>query len=197
MNANRKKMLSLFCSTASKCRQCSVQLTPNSALWSLTLTEFMKPNLFQSTYFTAETSIYGDRRSYSKRSTKKDPTRVNPERSKTEDIVSENPDGEEIARKNLGPEEEPQIQADWNCHKSSRTSGGSYSNRDDPKAQASPPTDGKTDEQIIKEQTAGPPETLKTKEDQSAAPKKSFADEAIRRARMGMSSLGQYPSGVE
>ena len=108
-------------------------------------------------------------------------------------------DGEEIAREHLGPEEEPQIQRDTNFNVSSRTSGGAYGNRDDPRAQAAPPVEQKTNSQIVKEQTAGATGKTEQQSEDLENPDSNpfFAEKAKNAARNGRSSLGDQPDGVE
>lgn len=43
----------------------------------------------------------------------------------------------------------PQLQKETSEKGASTTSGGAYSSRDDPRAQAAPPTEGKSEKQII------------------------------------------------
>lgn len=64
-------------------------------------------------------------------------------------------DGEEVAREHLHAEVEPQLQKATSEQGSVDTAGGAYASRDSPKAQGMPPTDGKTDEEIVSEDTAG------------------------------------------
>ena len=116
--------------------------------------------------------------------------------------------GEDEARKNLHAEVEPQLQK-----KPAETAPFSdscaYASRDSPRAQAGPPTEGKSDEQLVEEQTAGAntkPEEALNKEHGTedprgrgiGAPKSSdFPEKAYERSKDGKSPLGDQPSGVE
>jgi hypothetical protein len=60
-------------------------------------------------------------------------------------------DGEDVARDN----KEPRVQKETSEKGSPETSGGAYASRDSPRAHAAPPTEGKSDEQLVKQQTAG------------------------------------------
>lgn len=64
-------------------------------------------------------------------------------------------DGEDVARKNLGDKDEPQIQISTSNRGAKETAGGAYASRDSPRAQAAQPTDGKSNGDIVKEQVAG------------------------------------------
>lgn len=64
--------------------------------------------------------------------------------------------GEDVAREHLDPNnKEPQLQKEQSEQGAEETRGGAYASRDSPRAQASPPTEGKSDEQLVTEQTAG------------------------------------------
>jgi len=64
--------------------------------------------------------------------------------------------GEDVAREHLDPnKQEPQVQKEQSEQGAEETRGGAYASRDSPRAQASPPTEGKSDEQLVAEQTAG------------------------------------------
>lgn len=113
-------------------------------------------------------------------------------------------DGEDVAREHLNAAETPQLQKDRSSSQSDSTEGSAYSNRDDPRAQASQPVDGKSDEQIVKEQGAGTTvhpgaagnveggEPMK--EGGSQAP--GYADRAAD-SKDGESPLGDRPVGEE
>lgn len=64
-------------------------------------------------------------------------------------------DGEDVARKNLGDQDEPQIQPGTSNQGAKETAGGAYASRDSPRAQAAQPTEGKSNGDIVKEQVAG------------------------------------------
>ncbi|EFN59543.1 hypothetical protein CHLNCDRAFT_138220 [Chlorella variabilis] len=64
-------------------------------------------------------------------------------------------DGEDVAREHMQADKTPQLQKETSEKGASTTSGGAYSSRDDPRAQAAPPTEGKSEKQIIQEQDAG------------------------------------------
>jgi putative redox protein len=65
-------------------------------------------------------------------------------------------DGEDVAREHLDPDKkEPQVQKEQSQQGAEETKGGAYASRDSPRAQAGPPTEGKSDKQLVQEQTAG------------------------------------------
>lgn len=64
-------------------------------------------------------------------------------------------DGEDVARENLQADKTPQLQKGTSDQGAPETAGGAYGSRDSPRAQAAPPTEGKSDEELVKEQTAG------------------------------------------
>ena len=63
--------------------------------------------------------------------------------------------GEDVAREHLHAAIEPHIQKEQREKGSPETSGGAYASRDSPRAQAAPPTEGKSNGNLVKEQTAG------------------------------------------
>jgi putative redox protein len=64
--------------------------------------------------------------------------------------------GEDVAREHLDPDhKEPQVQKETSEKGASETSGGAYASRDSPRAQSAPPTEGKSDKQLVQDQTAG------------------------------------------
>jgi uncharacterized OsmC-like protein len=64
--------------------------------------------------------------------------------------------GEDIAREHLDPnKQEPQVQKEQSEKGAEETRGGAYASRDSIRAQAAQPTEGKSNEQLVKEQTAG------------------------------------------
>lgn len=73
--------------------------------------------------------------------------------------------GEDIAREHLGAEKEPQIQKEMSEKGAKETAGGAYASRDSPRAMAGPPTEGKSDKQIIEEQIAGAKVDVKKSEE--------------------------------
>lgn len=78
--------------------------------------------------------------------------------------------GEDIAREHLGADKEPQIQKETSENGAPETAGGAYASRDSPRAQAAQPTEGKSDEELVQEQTA----SATTKPEESM-----HADEAV------------------
>jgi uncharacterized OsmC-like protein len=63
--------------------------------------------------------------------------------------------GEDVAREHLGADKEPQIKKETSEQGAPETAGGAYASRDSPRAQAAPPTEGKSDEELVREQVAG------------------------------------------
>lgn len=59
-------------------------------------------------------------------------------------------DGEDVAREHMRADTAPQLQKETSEKGSSFTAGGAYASRDDPQAQASQPTQGKTEERVVK-----------------------------------------------
>ncbi|KAL4524666.1 hypothetical protein Ndes2526A_g06781 [Nannochloris sp. 'desiccata'] len=113
--------------------------------------------------------------------------------------------GEDVAREHLDPNnKEPQLQKEQSEQGAEETRGGAYASRDSPRAQASPPTEGKSDEQLVTEQTAGAKtnpdghETGESEDKGGSEPVTSppgFADKATEAARHGEAPLGTQPSG--
>jgi hypothetical protein len=64
-------------------------------------------------------------------------------------------DGEDVARQHLHAEQAPQLQKETSEKGAAETAGGAYGSRDSPLAQAAQPTGGKSDKDVIEEQTAG------------------------------------------
>jgi hypothetical protein len=58
-------------------------------------------------------------------------------------------DGEDVAREHLHADVTPQLQKESSEQGASPTAGGAYGSRDDPSAQASQPTEGKSQKQIV------------------------------------------------
>ena len=69
--------------------------------------------------------------------------------------ADENADGETVARRHLHAELVPQLQRETSEHGSPRVRGCSYPCCNDPRYSAAPPVDGKADDEIVREQTAG------------------------------------------
>ena len=81
--------------------------------------------------------------------------------------------GEDVAREHLGAKDEPQIQKEQSEKGAPETAGGAYASRDSPRAQAAPPTEGKSDERLVQEQTAGAttkPEESTRRDEETAKP---------------------------
>ncbi|KDD73092.1 hypothetical protein H632_c2545p0 [Helicosporidium sp. ATCC 50920] len=62
--------------------------------------------------------------------------------------------GEDVARRNLNSEGVPQLERQRQMD-TRETPGSAYGDRDSPKAQGMPPTDGRSDEDIVQRDTAG------------------------------------------
>ena len=88
-------------------------------------------------------------------------------------------DGEEVARRNMQADEAPQLQKQRGKEAPApRTAGGAYAGRDDPRPEASQPTEaaGVSDTELVREQTAtGVPPS-------AAAPSPRYAGECRRAA---------------
>lgn len=88
-------------------------------------------------------------------------------------------DGEDVARAHLGADKEPQIQKETSEKGAPETAGGAYASRDSPRAQAAQPTEGKSDADLVREQTASattkPEESLHA--DEAQPPPPEFAGE--------------------
>ena len=54
-----------------------------------------------------------------------------------------------MAREHLGADVTPQLQKESSDQGAPTTAGGAYASRDDPRAQASQPTEGKSQKQIV------------------------------------------------
>lgn len=105
--------------------------------------------------------------------------------------------GEDVARKNLGEADEPQIQKQTSEQGAPETAGGAYASRDSPRAQAAPPTEGKSNGDLVKEQTAGATPQGETGAGKEASTSDANAERSLHAARSGKSPLGQQPHGEE
>ncbi|KAL4431286.1 hypothetical protein ABPG75_006542 [Micractinium tetrahymenae] len=115
-------------------------------------------------------------------------------------------DGEDVAREHLkGSEYTPQLKKETSQEAGAdTTAGGAYASRDDPASQASQPTKGKSQKQIVQEQGAGATVHLQTAGNaeggaplrQEGARSPKYADRAVHAAE-GRSPLGDRPTGSE
>ena len=82
--------------------------------------------------------------------------------------------GKDVAREHLHAEEEPQLQKETSDQGAPETAGGAYASRDSPRAQASQPTEGMSNADIVAEQSAGTT-TSPSEDDYNAAKPPGFA----------------------
>ncbi|KAL4426177.1 hypothetical protein ABPG77_007459 [Micractinium sp. CCAP 211/92] len=116
-------------------------------------------------------------------------------------------DGEDVAREHLkGTGSTPQLKKETSQEAGApTTAGGAYASRDDPASQASQPTGGKSQEQIVQEQGAGStvhPQNAGNAEGgaplkQEGAHSPKYADRAVHSTEEGRSQLGDTPQGAE